>query len=142
MLLDAIHLDLGKPRVEVMVADMGPVVSFVVEAIEKLEEWAAPESVDDVPAYQSNWSPMKYKMPKGKVLLISYVLRFELPVLGQANAPRKDLGTTLTLFLSSLWPALLPLGARSCSSHPSTHQLSHKRSRISFRGISTQTPFL
>ena len=51
MLLDAIHLDLGKPRVEVMVADMGPVVSFVVEAIEKLEEWAAPESVDDVPAY-------------------------------------------------------------------------------------------
>ncbi|VDC06083.1 unnamed protein product [Peniophora sp. CBMAI 1063] len=57
MLLSAISVDLGKPRVEVMVADMGPVVSFVVEALEKLEEWAAPESVDDVPAWQASWAP-------------------------------------------------------------------------------------
>ena len=73
MLLDAIHVDLGKPRVEVMVADMGPVVSFVVEALENLEEWVAAEKVDNVPAWQSNWGTAKYKMPKGKVLLITSV---------------------------------------------------------------------
>ncbi|KZV72462.1 aldehyde dehydrogenase [Peniophora sp. CONT] len=147
MLLDAIHVDLGKPRLESMVADLGPVVSFVVDALEHLEEWAASESVDDVPAWQANWGPMKYKMPKGKVLLISpwnypYVISL-IPLAGALAAgctavlKPSELAPTVSQALADLIPRYLDTEAVSVvQGGPETvaHLLEMRWDHIMFTG--------
>jgi aldehyde dehydrogenase (NAD+) len=70
--LDAIHKDLGKPRLETMLADLGSVVYAVSTAVEKLEEWAAPVK-PEVPAWRASWDTTTYRTPKGAVLIIAYV---------------------------------------------------------------------
>ncbi|KAI0041481.1 aldehyde dehydrogenase [Auriscalpium vulgare] len=70
-LAEALRIDLGKPRLEVTVADIGPVVFAISVALEKLDEWAAPEKPTDLPSWRSNWDTTVYKSPKGAVLIIT-----------------------------------------------------------------------
>jgi aldehyde dehydrogenase (NAD+) len=72
-LLDAMHVDLGKPRAETAIGDAGQVVFAVDRALAHLEEWNAPEKPDDIPEWRADWDTMIYKTPKGAVLLITYV---------------------------------------------------------------------
>ncbi|KAI0055289.1 aldehyde dehydrogenase [Artomyces pyxidatus] len=70
-LAEAIHIDLGKPRLETTVADIGPVVYGVTVALESLEEWTAPEKPSKLPQWRANWDTTVYKSPKGAVLIIT-----------------------------------------------------------------------
>jgi len=71
LLLKAIHKDMGKPRQEALVADIGPVVYGVVNMLENLEEWTSPDKPAKLPAWRANWDTTVYKSPKGAVLLIT-----------------------------------------------------------------------
>ncbi|TFY78684.1 hypothetical protein EWM64_g5328 [Hericium alpestre] len=73
-LVQAIYVDVGKPRLEATVADIGPVVYGVVDALAKLDEWVKPEKVDDVPEWRASWDTTVYKAPKGVALLITYAV--------------------------------------------------------------------
>ncbi|KAG6806870.1 hypothetical protein H0H93_002302, partial [Arthromyces matolae] len=67
---DAIGADLGKPRQEVFMAEIGAVIEKCLICVEKLDEWAAPTQVD-VPDWQKPWNPTIYKGSKGTVLIIA-----------------------------------------------------------------------
>ncbi|KAI6129084.1 aldehyde dehydrogenase [Pisolithus thermaeus] len=67
---DAMTRDFGKPRFEVIVAELSAVIRVALKSAEKLEEWARPE-LPDVPDSQKNWKPTIYKVPKGTALIIS-----------------------------------------------------------------------
>ncbi|THH11294.1 hypothetical protein EW146_g8099 [Bondarzewia mesenterica] len=45
-LVEAINIDVGKPKLEATVGDLGVVVYAVVRALENIEKWVAPEKVD------------------------------------------------------------------------------------------------
>ena len=66
----AIHADLGRPKVEVYAAEIGPIVERSIICAEKVEEWARPE-LPQVPEWVKPWKPTVYKAPKGTVLIIS-----------------------------------------------------------------------
>lgn len=67
---DAIFKDMGKPRQEAFLAEIGPIVQRSLENAELLEEWSKPESVD-VPDWQKAWKPQINKVPRGPVLVIA-----------------------------------------------------------------------
>ncbi|KAA1467037.1 aldehyde dehydrogenase [Dentipellis sp. KUC8613] len=67
----AIHADLGKPVMELMLAEIGPIVERSLKSAEQLEEWAKPEKVEVQEEWQKGWGAVRYKTPKGVVLLIS-----------------------------------------------------------------------
>src|ERR1700761_7116762 len=69
-LLNAIHVDFGKPFLETMLADLGTIVYAVSMALEHLEEWMKPEK-PTVPAWRSSWDTTIYPTPKGAALIIS-----------------------------------------------------------------------
>ncbi|KAF9235408.1 aldehyde dehydrogenase [Melanogaster broomeanus] len=86
---DALAKDLSKPRVEVMAAEVGPVVERALKSAEQLEEWARPEC-PEVPGWQKGWKPTLLKAPKGTVLIISpwnypVILTFQ-PLIGAIAA--------------------------------------------------------
>ncbi|ETW75178.1 hypothetical protein HETIRDRAFT_330758 [Heterobasidion irregulare TC 32-1] len=72
-LVQAINIDVGKPRLEATIADLGVVVYAVVRALENLEEWTAPEKADikTLPEWRQGWDTTTYKTPKGAALLIT-----------------------------------------------------------------------
>lgn len=53
---DALQKDLGKPRTEVLMAEVGPIVERAVKSAEQLPQWAQPEH-PDVPDWQKSWKP-------------------------------------------------------------------------------------
>ena len=53
---DALAKDLSKPRVEVLMAEVGPVVERALKSAEQLDTWAAPE-YPEVPDWQKGWKP-------------------------------------------------------------------------------------
>ncbi|KAI6110138.1 aldehyde dehydrogenase [Pisolithus sp. B1] len=59
---DAMTRDFGKPRFEVIVAELSAVVRIALKSAEKLEEWARPEQ-PDVPDSQRNWKPTPWNYP-------------------------------------------------------------------------------
>jgi len=56
------------------VADVGCVVYAIVDALEKLDEWTAPEKISRVPAWRSGWDTTVYRAPKGTAVIITCVL--------------------------------------------------------------------
>ena len=69
-LAEAIRLDLGKPKQEVIMAEVHPVIERSLIAAEKVEEWVKPEPVT-TQAWQQGWNPRIEKHPKGVVLIIA-----------------------------------------------------------------------
>ncbi|KAG6867507.1 hypothetical protein C0993_001900, partial [Termitomyces sp. T159_Od127] len=70
---EALAADLGKPRLEAFLGEIGPVLDKALTCVEKLEEWSKPIQVE-VPDWQKSWNPTIYKRSKGTVLIISYVV--------------------------------------------------------------------
>ncbi|KAK0220090.1 NAD-aldehyde dehydrogenase [Armillaria fumosa] len=67
---DAMMADLGKPKIEVTLTEIGPSISEIKEAYSNVEKWSKPEK----PAFSMNYTPMRrviYKQGKGVVLIIS-----------------------------------------------------------------------
>lgn len=72
MIQNAALEDLGKPRQEVTMIEIGGPLRSALEAAEQLEEWAKPEKVK-VEEWRSSWDTSIYPVPKGVALIISYV---------------------------------------------------------------------
>ncbi|PIL27801.1 hypothetical protein GSI_10955 [Ganoderma sinense ZZ0214-1] len=68
---DALLADLNKPRIETTVAEVAHLVTSVVNAIDNLEEWAAPTPCPTKETWRSAWGATVHKEPKGVVLVIS-----------------------------------------------------------------------
>ncbi|KAK0458933.1 NAD-aldehyde dehydrogenase [Desarmillaria tabescens] len=67
---DALMADLGKPKIEVTLTEIGPSISEIKDAYSNVEKWAKPEK----PGFSMNYTPMRrviYKQGKGIVLIIS-----------------------------------------------------------------------
>ncbi|KAG6918470.1 hypothetical protein DXG01_014097 [Tephrocybe rancida] len=61
--------DLGRPRQEAFMAEIGAVIDKVLICAEKLDEWTKSATVE-VPDWQKSWSPTIHKGSKGTVLII------------------------------------------------------------------------
>ncbi|KAG6852860.1 hypothetical protein C0991_008495 [Blastosporella zonata] len=70
VLAEALAADLGRPRQEAFMAEIGAVIEKALICAEKLEEWAKPAQVK-VPDWQKSWSPTIHKGSKGTVLIIA-----------------------------------------------------------------------
>lgn len=102
LICDALQKDLGKPKTEVLMAEVGVIVERAVKSAEQLPEWAKTE-YPEVPDWQKSWKPTLYKAPKGTVLIISpwnypMILSFQ-PLIGAIAA-----GCTAVLKPSELIP--------------------------------------
>ena len=69
----ALEADLNKPKLEVVVSELLPIVSGCKAALEKLEEWAAPVS-PQVPEWRQSFDVSVHPVPKGVTLMISSVV--------------------------------------------------------------------
>ncbi|KAF8881169.1 aldehyde dehydrogenase [Gymnopilus junonius] len=69
-LANAIRLDLGKHKQEVILAEVHPIIERSLICADQIEEWARPEPVT-VQAWQQSWNPRIEKHPKGVVLIIA-----------------------------------------------------------------------
>lgn len=69
---DALYQDLGKPALEVYMAETGAAVSGALKSTRELAEWAAPQDVQTDEMWKS-FEPKIYKAAKGVVLIIGYV---------------------------------------------------------------------
>ena len=70
VIVQAFAADLRKPRNEVLIGEIGPMVRRATQSAAQLDEWAKDEIVQ-VPDRQQAWSPTILKRPKGVVLVIS-----------------------------------------------------------------------
>jgi aldehyde dehydrogenase (NAD+) len=71
---EALFLDLGKPREEVLLAEVGAVIERAVITAEKVEEWVTggeAEKVEMSATWQQNWRAKVEKRAKGVGLVIS-----------------------------------------------------------------------
>lgn len=62
--------DLGKPKMESVLGEVGVTIDRAMVCAEKLEEWTKPEVVE-VPKWQKPWNPTIHRVAKGTVLIIS-----------------------------------------------------------------------
>jgi len=53
---DALAKDFSKPKVEVLLAEVGTIVERATKSAEQLDAWAAPE-YPEVPDWQKGWKP-------------------------------------------------------------------------------------
>jgi len=96
-IVQAFSVDLRKPRLEVLMGEIGPIVHRATQSIPLLDEWASDESVP-APDWQKSWSPTVLKRPKGVVLVISCVsIVSSSSILHLCDTCVKDPGTTLSL---------------------------------------------
>ncbi|KAG1807970.1 aldehyde dehydrogenase [Suillus subaureus] len=107
LIYDALQIDLGKPKTEVLVNEVGSIIARAVKSAKQLPEWAKTE-YPDVADRQKLWKPAIYKAPKGNVLIISpwnypMVLSFQ-PLIGAIAA-----GCTAVLKPSELLPTFSQL---------------------------------
>lgn len=71
-LADALHRDLGKPRLEAFMAEIGPVVERSIICAKKVAEWSQDEDKSgEVEDWAKSWQPKVRKEPKGVVLIIA-----------------------------------------------------------------------
>ncbi|KAI9462637.1 aldehyde dehydrogenase [Russula earlei] len=112
--------DLGKPRVEVITGEVGPIVRRTIQSVALLDEWASDERVA-APDWQQSWSPTVLKRPKGVVLVISpwnfpVFLTFQ-PLIGAiaAGCPAvlklSEIGPGVSTLLADLLPKYLDRSA-------------------------------
>jgi aldehyde dehydrogenase (NAD+) len=106
-IIEAVYADLGRPRLEVSLPEIGPIVSGSLLAAEKLEEWARPEK-PEVESWRSSWDTTIYKVPKGVVAVLgawNYPIIIALaPLIGAIAS-----GSTCVLKPSELSPATAQL---------------------------------
>ncbi|KAG2354592.1 aldehyde dehydrogenase [Suillus spraguei] len=107
LICHALKKDLGKPRTEVLMAEVGHIVERAVKSAEQLPEWAKTKYLD-VPDWQKSWNPAIFKAPRGTVLIISpwnypMTLSFQ-PLIGAIAA-----GCTAVLKPSELIPTFSQL---------------------------------
>lgn len=69
--MEAINADLGRPKMETLLGEVGAIIDRVLICAEQLEEWAKPVLLD-VPEWQKSWNPTTHRAAKGTVLIISY----------------------------------------------------------------------
>jgi len=69
----ALQADLNKPKFEAVLTELLPIVNACRTAIEKLEEWTAPEK-PQVPEWRQSFDVSIYPVPKGVALMISSVI--------------------------------------------------------------------
>ncbi|PPR01941.1 hypothetical protein CVT24_001299 [Panaeolus cyanescens] len=67
---ECLRLDLGKPRLEVLVGEIAPIVQRCLHVADNLDEWAKPE-VAPVHDWQAGWKARTERHPKGVALVIS-----------------------------------------------------------------------
>ncbi|PFH47735.1 hypothetical protein AMATHDRAFT_67022 [Amanita thiersii Skay4041] len=66
----AVNADLGRPKLETFLGEVGPIIERCMICADKLEEWTKPERVE-VPDWMKLWNPTVYKAAKGTVLIIA-----------------------------------------------------------------------
>jgi aldehyde dehydrogenase (NAD+) len=69
-LMASFTADLGKPKMEGLVGEVGAIIDRAMICAEMLKEWAKPVEVD-VPEWQKSWNPMVHRYAKGTVLIIA-----------------------------------------------------------------------
>lgn len=69
-LAECLRLDLGRPKQESFMAEVGSLIQRCLICVDKLEEWVKPEELV-VPDWQAGWKPRVEKHPKGVVLIIA-----------------------------------------------------------------------
>ncbi|KAJ7662865.1 aldehyde dehydrogenase [Mycena rosella] len=67
---EALAKDLGKPRLEVYVHEMGTIIERALVSVQELDNWVKPVAVE-APDWQKPWKPTIYKRAKGTVLIIA-----------------------------------------------------------------------
>lgn len=73
--VDALYKDLGKPRLEAILQEVGPIVERSVLCAKKVAEWAKDEDKSsEVEDWVKSWKPRVRKEPKGVALIIAWVL--------------------------------------------------------------------
>jgi aldehyde dehydrogenase (NAD+) len=72
-LTECLCLDLGRPKQETMMGDLGPSLERILINASKLEEWIKPIELSVSP-WQESWRPRVEKHPKGVVLIVVWVL--------------------------------------------------------------------
>ncbi|KAJ3481791.1 hypothetical protein NLJ89_g12183 [Agrocybe chaxingu] len=73
-LASAIQRDLGRPKQETIMAEVGAIVERSLICAEKVAEWAGTEELAGrVAPWQRGWRPRVVKEPKGVVLVIACV---------------------------------------------------------------------
>ncbi|KAG1810461.1 aldehyde dehydrogenase [Suillus plorans] len=107
LICDALKKDLGKPKTEVLMAEVGSIIERAVKSAEQLPVWAKTE-YPEVADWQKPWKPTLYKAPRGTALIISpwnypMILTFQ-PLLGAIAA-----GCTAVLKPSELVPTFSQL---------------------------------
>lgn len=71
-LVDALYKDLGKPRLEVVLQEIGPIVERSIICAKKVAEWAKDEDKSsEVEDWVKSWKPRVRKEPKGVALIIA-----------------------------------------------------------------------
>ncbi|KAG2740391.1 aldehyde dehydrogenase [Suillus brevipes Sb2] len=107
LICDALKKDLGKPKTEVLMNEIGSTIEIAVKSAQRLPEWAKTE-YPEVADWQKPWNPTIYKAPRGTVLIISpwnypMILTFQ-PLIGAIAA-----GCTAVLKPSELVPTFSQL---------------------------------
>ncbi|KAG1813444.1 aldehyde dehydrogenase [Suillus variegatus] len=107
LICDALQKDLGKPKTEVLMAEVGCIIETAMKSAEQLPVWAKTE-YPEVADWQKPWKPTVYKAPRGTVLIFSpwnypMLLIFQ-PLIGAIAA-----GCTAVLKPSELAPAFSQL---------------------------------
>lgn len=74
----ALWQDLRKPDQECALIEVAGVIGNARIALDNLEKWTAPVKPEVQPSH-SNWNPTVHQVPKGVVLVISYVHTFLAP---------------------------------------------------------------
>lgn len=72
---DALYQDLGKPALEVYMAEVGAAVNGALKSARELADWAAPIDVQTDDMWKP-FSPRIYKAAKGVVLIIGWASSF------------------------------------------------------------------
>src|ERR1700761_2550893 len=67
---ETLRLDLGKPKLEGQVFELGVVKNDCLNMLAQLDSWLGPESVAAPPPYE-NWQPTIQRQPKGVALILS-----------------------------------------------------------------------
>ncbi|TRM57649.1 aldehyde dehydrogenase [Schizophyllum amplum] len=100
---DALALDLGKPKIEVLSGEIGHIIARSLHAAEHVHEWTRPEKVEVDTPWQKEWDTRIYRLPKGVVLVIApwnYPMALALqPLLGAIAA-----GCCVVIKLSEIAP--------------------------------------
>ncbi|KAG6811609.1 hypothetical protein H0H92_006624 [Tricholoma furcatifolium] len=102
---DALAADLGKPRTEVFMCEVGAVIEKALICAKNLEEWTKPTAVE-VPDWQKTWSPTVHRAAKGTVLIIAYVCRCLLSFAFGLNESDSPWNYPLILSLQPLYGAI------------------------------------